>query len=447
MSAQSEAAMPTHSEAALFDYANELAERISAKVIEWRRDIHARPELACDEYRTSALVAQHLRSLGFDEVRTGLGGGTGIVGVLRGSEEGPVVALRADMDALPIREKTGLLFASTSTAAWGGVEVPVMHACGHDAHTAMLMGAAEVLALLRESIKGTVLCVFQPAEEGPPPGWSGSHGAKLLVEEGALSSPKPDAMYGIHVVGGRPPGTAGDIHYHVGPGGYAMRQFKIVIEGKGGHASMPWRTVDPLVIGAQVLLGLQTIISRKTDVYENHATLSIGSFRGGEKFNVIPDVAIMEGALRVTDANSLAEMERLLAAMVEGIAGAGGAVGRVELGQHDPQLINDVGLCSIAAVSFKRAVGNYGKVVIAPPFALDDFSQYSQHVPSLFFTVDVPPEPGQNVPSGDHHTPTFFVNEGALLVGVKAFVQLTLDTLAKLPARKDDHSATESVPG
>ncbi len=425
------------SEADLAARANGLADRIAPKVIQWRREIHANPELACQEHQTSAMVAEHLRSIGLDEVRTGLGGGTGVIGVLRGSEPGPVIALRADLDALPIREETGLPFASTVTAPWGDIDVPVMHACGHDAHTAMLMGAAEVLGCLREDIKGTILFIFQPAEEGPPPGWQGPHGAKLMIAEGALSNPKPDAMFGIHVVGGRPPGTAGDIHYHVGAGGYAMRQFKIIIEGKGGHASMPWRTVDPLVIGAQILLGLQTIISRRTDVYQNQATLSIGSFRGGDKFNVIPDFAVMEGALRVTQADSLPEMERLLSATVEGIAGSGGAIGRVVWGHYDPQLINDVELCSIAAASFGRAVNAGGKVIVAPPFALDDFSQFSHHVPSLFFTIDVPPEPGQNVISGDHHTSTFFVNESALVVGVRAFVQLSLDASENLPCRKE----------
>ncbi|WP_315767082.1 MULTISPECIES: amidohydrolase [unclassified Bradyrhizobium] len=419
----------------LLDLVDQLALAVESKVIEWRREIHARPELACKEFRTSSLVAAHLRALRFDEVRTGLGGGTGVIGVLRGSMDGPVIALRADMDALPVREETGLPFASKVTADWGGVEVPVMHACGHDAHTAVLMGAAEVLAALRDDLPGTVLFVFQPAEEGPPPGWVGLHGAKLLLAEGALSSPKPEAMYGIHVVGGKPPGTAGHIHYHVGCGGYAMRQFKIVVEGKGGHASMPWRTIDPLVVGAQILLGLQTIISRNTDVYRNQATLSIGSFRGGEKFNVIPDVAVMEGALRVTDAASMPEMERRLSSLVEGMASAVGALGRVEWGHYDPQLTNDIELCAIAASSLERAAGPDGVVAVAPPFALDDFAQFSQHIPSLFFTVDVPPEADQQIVAGEHHTPTFYVNEAALIVGVRAFVHLTIDTMRSLPGR------------
>lgn len=196
---------------------------------------------------------------------------------------------------------------------------------------------------------------------------------------------------------------------------------------------MPWRTIDPLVIGAQILLGLQTIISRNTDVYRNQATLSIGSFRGGEKFNVIPDVAVMEGALRVTDAASMPEMERRLSALVEGMAGAAGALGRVEWGHYDPQLINDVELCALAAGSLERAAGPEGVVAVAPPFALDDFAQFSEHIPSLFFTVDVPPEADQQIISGEHHTPTFFVNEAALIVGVRAFVHLTIDAIHHLP--------------
>lgn len=435
MATQPEFPEPFLSDGEMYERADKLAAAVEDKVIEWRRMIHAHPELACQEFETSARVAQHLRGLGLDEVRTGLGGGTGVIGVLRGARPGPVVALRADMDALPVREETGLPFASTVTANWGGVDVPVMHACGHDAHTAILMGAADVLAAMRDDLAGTVLFVFQPAEEGPPPGWVGPHGAKALLAEGALNDPKPDAMYGIHVVGGKPPGTAGHIHYHVGRDGYAMRQFKIIVEGRGGHASMPWRTIDPLVIGAQILLGLQTIISRNTDVYRNQATLSIGSFRGGEKFNVIPDFAVMEGAIRVTDANSMPDMERRLSALVEGMASAAGALGRVEWGQYDPQLINDVELCALAADSFARAAGPDGVAAIAPPFALDDFAQFSEHIPSLFFTVDVPPEASQKIVSGEHHTPTFFVNEGALIVGVKAFVHLTIDAIRRLPRR------------
>lgn len=198
---------------------------------------------------------------------------------------------------------------------------------------------------------------------------------------------------------------------------------------------MPWRTIDPLVVGAQILLGLQTIISRNTDVYRNQATLSIGSFRGGEKFNVIPDVAVMEGALRATDAASMPEMERRLSSLVEGMASAVGALGRVEWGRYDPQLTNDIELCAIAASSLERAAGPDGVVAVAPPFALDDFAQFSQHIPSLFFTVDVPPEADQQIVAGEHHTPTFYVNEAALIVGVRAFVHLTIDTMRSLPGR------------
>lgn len=405
------------------------AAALEQQVIAWRRDIHQHPEIACHEHRTSTLVADHLRKIGFDEVRTGLGGGTGVVGILRGSRPGPAVALRADMDALPVEEKTGLPFASTAKVLWDGRDVPVMHACGHDAHTAIAMGAAQVLAELREHLPGTIMMVFQPAEEGPPPGWQGKHGAGLMVAEGALSNPTPDAIYGLHVVAGIPRGTAGRISYHTGIGGFTMHQLRIVIDGKGGHASMPWKTIDPLVAGAQVLLGLQTIISRNVDVYENDATLSIGSFHGGDKFNVIPDTVWMEGALRVTDASSRERLEQRIEQVVGNIAAAAGAEGRIEWGPCYRQLVNHTELAAYAATSFARAAGPGGLVVQAPPFALDDFSEFVAVAPTLFFTVDVPPHPDDPCEAGGHHTPTFRVNEDALIVGVRAMLHVSVDTL------------------
>ena len=279
------------------------AEEIEERLIAWRRDIHEHPELGNQEFRTSMIVAEHLRSVGVDEVYDGLAGATGVIGIIRGAEDGPTVALRADMDALPIKEETGLPFASKATSQWGDQgTVPVMHACGHDTHTAMLMATAEVLVRLRTELRGKVMLVFQPAEESCASDWKGKSGAAAMIDEEVYLRNKPAAVFGLHVGITGEPGSAGAILYHPEQASYCMSIMRLTVHGKGGHGATPWVGVDAIVIGAQLLLGLQTIISRNINIYRNHASLSVGAVHGGTKFNVIADTLTMDGALRFTDA-------------------------------------------------------------------------------------------------------------------------------------------------
>ena len=411
----------------VFGRCEALAEAVIAAVIDWRRDIHAHPELGTQEVRTAGLVADHLRAIGFDEIRTGLAGGTGVVGVLRGRRPGPVVALRADMDALPVREETGLPFASRATAPWGEQTVPVMHACGHDAHTAILMGAAQVLAQVRDELHGTVVAIFQPAEEGPPPGWKGPCGAALMVEEGVLDDPRPDAIFGLHVDAHAPPGSAGRLTYHVGAGTYAMSVFRIVLHGRGGHASTPWLCVDPIVAAGQVIMGLQTIPSRNVDVNNNHVSLSLGVVRGGEKFNVIPEAVELEGALRFTDPGSRGMLEQRLVEVAEAMARGTGAAARVDWVMRVPVLYNDPALAQAHRASLAKAAGSDASVMQVGSFFLDDFSCFLERVPGLFIGLSVAPDMDDRTSWGGHHAPNFYVNERALGVGVKAMLNMTLD--------------------
>ena len=265
------------------------AQAVEAQVIAWRRDIHANPELGNREFRTGALVAEHLRSLGFDEVRTGVAH-TGVVGLLIGALPGPVVALRADMDALPVAEEVDVPFASKVRTEWNGEQVGVMHACGHDAHTAILMGVAQVLAGQRAKLRGSVKFLFQPAEEMPPEGENG--GAKMMVEEGAMDNPRPAAVFGLHVTSRLPVGVIG---YRPGPAMASADTLKIIVEGRQTHGAMPWFGVDPIVIAAQVVLGLQTVVSRQIDLTQEPAVVTIGSIKGGVRGNIIPDSVEMNG--------------------------------------------------------------------------------------------------------------------------------------------------------
>lgn len=403
------------------------SEEIFERMIAWRRDFHANPELGNQEHRTAGIVADHLENLGFDQVRRGLGGSTGVVGILEGGQPGPCVALRADMDALPVREATGLEFASTATALWGGETMPVMHACGHDAHTAVQMAVAEILVAERAAIKGRVMLVFQPAEEGPAPDWQGLSGAARLVADGVFDDPKPDAFFCFHVLQDERPGTAGEIRVHEGDGTYAMNLMRIKIRGRGGHGAYPWRTVDPLLIGAQVLTALQSIPAKNVDVNENAVTLSIGIFKGGTKFNVIPDEAEMEGALRFTDTTTGPYLEQRVEAVAKGIAEAAGGSAEVDWYMRVPLVHNDPDLTRRMRPSLDRAAPADKPVVEVENCFLDDVSNFSQIAPLMFFTVGVGLDEGDSAVSGFHHEPSFQVNEKGLLTALKAMVNLAVD--------------------
>lgn len=394
------------------------AAAVMDKVVAWRRDIHQHPELSNREFRTSKLVADHLRALGL-EVRTGIAH-TGVVGVLRGGRPGRVVALRADMDALPVTEMVDLPFASNVRAEYNGQEVGVMHACGHDNHVAILMGVAEVLAGMRDRIAGTVIFVFQPAEEGAPPGEEG--GAALMLKEGVFSDPRPEAIFGLHVM----PLGIGQIAYR--PGGLmaAADNLRIVVHGRQTHGAQPWAGVDPIVVASQIVLGLQTVVSRQTDLTRAGAVVTIGSIQGGVRQNIIPDSVVMLGTIRTLDPQMQPRIHEAVRRTATKIAESSGATATVEIEPIVPVTYNDPALTEMMVPTLRRVAGE-GNVVVAPATTTaEDFSYFQQEIPGLYFFLGVAPDPAKAAPN---HSPYFFADERALPVGVRALLHLTLDYL------------------
>ena len=394
---------------------------VMPKVIGWRRDIHQHPELGNRETRTAKLVADHLRVLGI-EVRTGVSR-TGVVGVLRGGKPGPVVALRADMDALPVTEEVDLPFKSLVKSTFAGQAVGVMHACGHDAHTAMLMGVAEVLAGLKAQLPGTVKFIFQPAEEGPPPGETG--GAAVMVTEGVLENPAVDAVFGLHVW----PEEPGKISYKPGGEMSAADLLQIVVRGKQTHGAQPWRGVDPIVVSAQIVNGLQTITARQTDITVAPAVVTIGTINGGIRFNIIPDSVVMTGTIRTFDAEMRKDVHMRITRTAEKIAEASGATAVVKITVGSEMLFNDLALTERMGPTIRRVTG--GKVntngIWMPS---EDFSAYHKKIPGLFVFLGVNKAGVSKDDAAPNHSPKFFVNEDALPTGVRAMANLAVDYLS-----------------
>ncbi|MDQ6628278.1 MAG: amidohydrolase [Pseudomonadota bacterium] len=410
--------------------ASSLAERIDAaasavesRVIAWRRDFHANPELGNREFRTAKIVAEHLRRLGFDEVRTEIAH-TGVVGLLKGALPGPVVALRADMDALPVAEEVDLPFASKVRAVWNGEDVGVMHACGHDAHTAILMGVAEVLAGLRAGLRGSVKFVFQPAEEMPPEGEQG--GASLMIAEGALERPVPQAIFGLHVTSRLAVGTIG---YRPGPTMASADQLKITVHGRQTHGAMPWFGVDPIVTAAQVVLGLQTVVSRETDLTREPAVVTIGVIRGGVRENIIPDSVEMRGTIRTFDETMRSEIHERVTTLAESISKGARAGCTVCIRKSYPVTINDPELTAAMAPTLERVAGAGRCSVVPKVMGSEDFSLFQRIVPGLFFFVGVVPAGQAPSHAAPNHSPRFFIDEASLLVGVRALANLSCDFL------------------
>lgn len=400
---------------------------VEGKVVEWRRDIHANPELSNREFRTAALVAEHLQGLGLDEVRTGVAH-TGVVGVLRGGLPGPVVALRADMDALPVTEQTGLPFASTVRTEFNGQEVGVMHACGHDMHVAMLMGAAEVLAGMRERIPGTVVFLFQPAEEGPPPGETG--GAGLMIEEGALDDPAPGAIFGLHVF----PQPLGDVAFRAGGIMASSDNLRINVVGRQTHGAVPWGGVDPVVVAAQVVLGLQTIVSRQVDITQAPAIVTIGSIQGGVRGNIIPDSVTLVGTVRTLDPEMQLEIHERIRRTAEGIAAAAGATAEVTIDRNNPVTFNDPDLTGRMAPTLRRVAGDGRAYEVPPSTTAEDFSRYQQRIPGLFAFLGVADPEADPMTVAPNHSPLFNPHEGALPLGVRLLANLAVDWLQGAPS-------------
>jgi amidohydrolase len=403
------------------------AAEVAAQVVAWRRDIHEHPELGNREFRTAALVAAHLRALGM-EVRTEVAH-TGVVGVLRGGRQGPVVALRADMDALPVTEQTGLPFASRARAEYDGQEVGVMHACGHDLHTAILMGVAEVLAGVRDVLPGTVVFLFQPAEEGAPPGERG--GAALMIEEGALEDPRPDAIFGLHVV----PLPVGHIGYRAGGIMAASDRMRITVRGEQSHAAMPWLGIDPVVTAAQIVLGLQTVVSRQTDLSRAPAVVTVATINGGVRNNIIPDSVVLDGTIRTLDVDMRRDVHQRVRRTAESIAAAAGASASVFIGPGYPVTVNDAALTEWAAPTLARVAGP-GRAYVAPPLlGAEDFSYFANRVPGLYFFLGIVPDGTDPGSAPSNHSPLFFADEAALPVGVRALAHLAADFLHGAPPR------------
>lgn len=405
------------------------AAALQPKMVAWRRDIHEHPELSGQEVRTAKLVADHLRALGM-EVRTGVGG-TGVVGLLKGGLPGhTVVALRADMDALPVKEETGLPFASKAIARNFGKDSPVMHACGHDGHTAILMGVAEMLAGMRAQIPGTVKFIFQPAEEGlsEEPAHAGDpHGARAMIVQGALDNPKVDAIYGLHIA----PGPAmGSVGYRVGALMAGADAFKITVTGRQAHGSQPWASIDPIVASAQIVTGLQTIVSRQLNITRQPAVVTIGAINGGNRENIIPDTVEMLGSLRTFDNEMRDDAKKRISTTATTIAAASGATAEVQYtAVAYPPTVNPVDLSAQAVPVLQSVTG--GKAVVLPLISgSEDFSEFQLKVPGFFFFLGAPPK-GRKPES--NHSPRFDFDEDAMQLGAKALAALALDRLGRTP--------------
>ncbi|MFO0394846.1 MAG: amidohydrolase [Lysobacteraceae bacterium] len=397
---------------------------IEPKVVAWRRDIHQHPELGNREFRTSALVAEHLKGLGFD-VKTGVAH-TGVVGTLVGGRPGPVIALRADMDALPVIERVDLPYASKVRSTYNGQEVGVMHACGHDAHVAILRGVAEILSQRRTSIPGTIKFFFQPAEEGPPAGEEG--GAELMVREGVMQNPKVEAVFGLHVNSVLP---VGHVAYRPGGTMASAESFRIVVKGKQSHGASPWNSVDPIVAASQIVMGLQTIVSRNVELTEGAAVVTVGRIQGGVRSNIIPEQVELEGTLRALTPATRELLRERVRGVATQIAAAMGATAEVTVpdGMGYPVTFNDPELTARMLPSLQRAAGA-DRVVLRPAVTgAEDFSFFAERAPGLFIFLGGrdPALPEAQAP--DHHTPEFQIDDRGLDVGVRVMAQLALDYL------------------
>ena len=400
------------------------ADRLEQQVIQWRRHIHANPELGNREFETAKLVAAHLKKLGFDEVREKVAY-TGVVGVLKGGHPGACVALRADMDALPVTEETDVPFKSTVRAPWNGAEAGVMHACGHDTHVAMLMGVAEVLAAMRSDLRGTVKFIFQPAEEAPPQDEEG--GARIMIEQGCMQNPEVDAIFGLHITSRQ---HASVIGYRSGPLMASSDSFYIALRGRQTHGAQPWAGVDPIVVGSQIVLGLQTIVARRMNITEEPSVVTVGSFQAGNRGNIIPDEARMEGTIRAFDEGHRNHLHECVHQISTLIAQSGGARAEVKIGRGYPVTSNNAALTEWAAPVLKRVAGEAAVGIVPKTCGAEDFSFYQREVPGFFFFLGCTPQDRDCKKADANHSPRFYVDESSLKLGVKALATLAVDWLA-----------------
>ena len=402
------------------------AKALEPKLLAWRRDIHQHPELGNMETRTAKLVADHLRKLGMT-VKTGVAG-TGVVATLKGGRPGPTVALRADMDALPVKEEVALPFASQATGTYQGRTVPVMHACGHDAHVAILLATAELLAGMKNQLAGEVRFIFQPAEEGPSdfePDGKRFWGAKQMVDEGVMQG--VDAVFGMHVFART---EAGKLIWRPGPQLASSDLLKITVEGKQTHGAAPWAGVDPIVVGSQIVLGLQTIASRQVEVTKQPSIVTIGQFNGGARNNIIPDRVEMTGTIRAFDEAMQKDIHERIRRTATNIAESAGATATVEIVTQYPVTINNEALTERMAPTLKRVAGEGGWGVADKITGAEDFSFFDREAPGFYFVLGVTP-PDQMSGAAANHSPRFFVHEPALVQGVRALANLAVDYMAQ----------------
>jgi len=411
---------------------NAAADKIESKCIAWRRDIHEHPELGNNEHRTAKLIADHLRSLGI-EVKEGVGK-TGVVGILKGARPGPCIALRADMDGLPVVERVDLPFASKVKSTYNGKEVGVMHACGHDTHVAILMSVAEILTGMKSELKGTVKFIFQPAEEGPPEGEEG--GAPLMIKEGALDNPKVDVMFGLHISSQT---DVGKITYRSEGIMAASDWFTIRVKGKQTHGSQPWGGIDPVAVSAQIINGLQTIVSRQVDLTKNPAVVSVSTINAGVRSNIIPEEAIMTGTIRTLDTSTQRIIHEKIKLTASKIAEASGATAETTIDTKTLVTYNDPKLTKQMIPSFVKAAGEENVIEINAVTGAEDFSYFAEKVPSIFFFIggkQIGVDPKKVFP---HHTPDFWIDESGMKTGIKAFCNIVFDYM-NMPATTNQSS-------
>jgi amidohydrolase len=400
--------------------ANDAAAKIESRCISWRRDFHQNPELGNRETRTAKIVAEHLRKLGI-EIKEGVAK-TGVVGILRGDKPGPCIALRADMDALPVIERVDLPFASKQKTIYNGQEVGVMHACGHDSHTAMLMSVAEILAGMKDDLKGTIKFIFQPAEEGPPEGEEG--GAELMVKEGVMDNPKVDAIFGLHIESDI---EVGRLEYKPGAFMASSDWFHIVVKGKGSHGSQPWLGVDPIQVSAQIIAGLQAIVSRQSMLTKAPVVITVGKIHGGVRNNIIPEECVLDGTIRTLDAGMQKEVHEKVRWTASKIAEASGATAETTIDTKTLVTYNDPTLVKNTIASLESAAGPANVKERAWVTGAEDFSYYGTKAPAFFFYLGGMPKGKDPKTAAPHHTADFFIDESGMQTGIKAFCHLVID--------------------
>lgn len=396
------------------------ANKIESKCIAWRRDFHEHPELGNRETRTASIIAAHLRSLGL-EVKEGVAK-TGVVGILKGAKPGPCIALRADIDALPVVERVNIPFASKQRSTYNGQDVGVMHACGHDSHTAMLMSVAEILSNMKSDLKGTVKFFFQPAEEGPPEGEEG--GAPLMVKEGVMDNPKVDVVFGLHIESDIP---AGHIEYKPGAFMASSDWFHIVVKGKGSHGSQPWKGIDPIQVSAQIIEGLQTIVSRQSELTKAPVVITVGKIQGGVRSNIIPEECVMDGTIRTLDTGMQKEVHQKIKQVATHIAEASGAKAEVSIDTKTLVTYNTPELVKKMVASLESAAGAENVKEREWVTGAEDFSYYGTKAPSFFFYLGGMPPDQDPKKAPPHHTADFFIDESGMKTGIKAFCHLVID--------------------